>query len=68
MTITVSVEQDGILHLHGYEDLVEAQEVRAGQEAELSFPATHAGQFPIALHPQSGAPELTVGTLIVHDA
>ena len=68
VTITVTVEQDGILHLHGYEDLVAAQEVRAGQEAELTFRATHAGQFPIALHPLSGASVLTVGTLIVHDA
>ena len=68
VTITVTVQQDGILHLHGYDDLVGAREVRAGQEAELSFPATHVGQFPIELHPQSGPSDLTVGTLIVHDA
>jgi hypothetical protein len=68
VTITITVEQDGILHLHGYDDLLSAQEVRAGEEAELSFAATHVGQFPIALHPQGGSSELTVGTLIVHDA
>lgn len=68
VTITVAVERDGILHLHGYDDLLAAQEVRAGDEIELSFNATHVGQFPIALHPQDGPAELTVGTLIVHDA
>ena len=68
VTITVAVEQDGILHLHGYDDLVSAQEVRAGEEAELRFPATHVGQFPIELHPRSGPSDLTVGTFIVHDA
>lgn len=68
VTITVTVEQDGILHLHGYDDLLGAQEVRAGQEVELTFGAAHVGQFPIALHPPDGPAELTVGTLVVHDA
>jgi hypothetical protein len=68
VTITVTIEQDGILHLHGYDDLLGAQEVRAGQEIDLTFSATHVGQFPIALHPREGPAELTVGTLVVHDA
>ena len=68
VTITVTVEQDGILHLHGYDDVLGAKEVRAGQEVELAFRAAHVGQFPIALHPLEGPTELTVGTLVVHDA
>jgi hypothetical protein len=67
VTITITVEQAGILHLHGYDDLLSAQDVTAGQEAELTFPAAHAGQFRIALHPQGGSAELNVGTLVVHD-
>ena len=68
VTITVTVERDGILHLHGYDDLLGAKEVRAGQDVELAFSGAHVGQFPIALHPPEGPTELTVGTLVVHDA
>jgi hypothetical protein len=68
VTITLDVQKDGILHLHGYDDLVGAKEVRAGQRFELVFTAAHVGQFPIALHTLNGQAELTVGTLTVHDA
>jgi hypothetical protein len=66
--LTMTVEQDGIVHLHGYDDLLGAKEVRVGQTLELAFEAAHVGQYPIALHTLGGAPELTVGTLVVHDA
>jgi hypothetical protein len=68
VTIAVAVEQDGILHLHGYDDVLGAMEVRAGQKVDLAFTATHTGQYPIALHTLDGRQELTVGTLVVHDA
>jgi hypothetical protein len=68
VTLTVNVEQDGILHLHGYDDLLGAKEVRSGQPIDLVFEAAHVGQFPFALHTLNGQSEQTVGTLIVHDA
>jgi hypothetical protein len=67
VNLAIAVEQDGIVHLHGYDDLVGAKEVRAGQTVELAFEAAHVGQYPIAFHTLDGASELTVGTLIVHD-
>jgi hypothetical protein len=68
VTIRVAIERDGILHLHGYDDLLGAREVRAGQESTLAFDAIHIGQFPIALHTVEQPQELIVGTLTVHDA
>ena len=50
VTITFAIEQDGVLHLHGYDDQVPATEVRAGQETVFAFDAVRSGQFPIALH------------------
>ncbi len=68
LTLAITAEQDGILHLHGYDDLLGAREVRAGQTIDLEFEATHVGQFPITLHTLDGQDAGTVGTLIVHDA
>jgi hypothetical protein len=68
VTISLTVEQGGILHLHGYDDQLGAKEVRSGQDLDLAFTAARVGQYPIALHTLDGANELTVGTLVVHDA
>lgn len=67
VTITFTIQRDGILHLHGYDDLLQAREVRAGQTVDFKFTAAHAGQFPIALHTTNGPAEATVGTLIVNE-
>jgi hypothetical protein len=67
VTITFTIQRDGILHLHGYDDLLQAREVRAGQTVDFKFTAAHAGQFPIALHTTDGPSETTVGTLIVNE-
>jgi hypothetical protein len=67
VTITFTIQRNGILHLHGYDDLLQAREVRAGQAIDFSFKAVHAGQFPIALHTSDGPAEVTVGTLTVND-
>jgi hypothetical protein len=67
VTITFTIQRAGILHLHGYDDLLQAREVRAGQTVDLSFDAAHAGQFPIALHTTDGPAEATVGTLVVNE-
>ena len=67
VTITFTIQHDGILHLHGYDDLLEAQEVRKGEKIDFTFEAAHAGQFPIALHTLDAAAEITVGTLTVNE-
>lgn len=67
VTLTLDVERDGIVHLHGYDDQVAATEVQAGQTLDLEFTAVRSGQFPIALHTADGPAEVTVGTLIVHE-
>ena len=67
VTITFTIQRNGILHLHGYDDLLGAKEVRKDQDIDFTFAAVHAGQFPIALHTLDGAPEITVGTLTVNE-
>jgi hypothetical protein len=67
VTITFTIQRDGILHLHGYDDLLPAREVRAGQTVDFAFEAVHAGQFPIAVHTTDGPADATVGTLIVNE-
>jgi hypothetical protein len=66
VTITFTIEQDGVLHLHGYDDQVPATAVRADQEVAFEFDAVRSGQFPIALH-TTDRPETTVGALTVHE-
>jgi hypothetical protein len=67
VTITFTIQRDGILHLHGYDDQLGAQEVREGQTIDFSFEAVRAGQFPIALHTADGPAEVDVGTLVVNE-
>ena len=67
VTITFTIERDGVLHLHGYDDQVPATEVRAGQETVFEFDAVRSGQFPIALHTTDGPAEVVVGALTVHE-
>ena len=64
---TFTIERDGVLHLHGYDDQVSATEVRAGQETVFEFEAVRSGVFPIALHTLDGPAEVPVGSLIVHE-
>jgi hypothetical protein len=68
VTLTIDVQRDGIVHLHGYDDEVAATEVQAGETLDLEFTAVRSGQFPIALHTQDGPAEVTVGILIVHES
>ena len=67
VTMTFTIERDGVLHLHGYDDQVPATEVRACKETVFQFDAVRSGQFPIALHTNDGPAELTVGALTVHE-
>ena len=67
VTLIVGVERDGVFHIHGYDDQVQAAAVFAGEELELPFTAVRSGQFPIGYHTNEGSAEATIGTLIVHE-
>jgi len=66
VTLDIAVEQDGVLHLHGYEEEAPATEVHAGENVQLAFRAVRSGQFPIELHQPNGV-EAEVGILTVHE-
>lgn len=66
VTIEYTIEQDGVLHMHGYDDQVDATEVHAGDVIDLELDAKRAGQFPIEMHSAEDA-EAEVGTFIVHE-
>jgi hypothetical protein len=65
--IDFEVDQDGVLHLHGYDDQGAAIQVRAGEPASMSFVAVRSGQFVIELHPADSAEGVGAGILIVHE-
>jgi hypothetical protein len=65
VTIAIDVERAGELHLHGYDDQVPEQEVAVGDQVELTFSATRAGQFPLELH--EGGDETEIAILTVHE-
>lgn len=67
VSLVFAIERDGILHLHGYDNEVPAEEVRAGEPITFTFEAVRSGVFPIALHTSDGPAEVTVGTLIIHE-
>lgn len=66
VTLEVMAEQDGVVHLHGYDDQAPASELRAGDELRLEFTAVRSGQFPIELHQLDGS-ATEVGILTVHE-
>ena len=65
VTIAIDVERAGELHLHGYDDQVPEQQVSVGDQVELTFSASRAGQFPIELH--EGGDETEIAILTVHE-
>lgn len=67
VTLTVTPEVDGILHIHGYDEDVPATSVTAGEVIELSFMATRSGQFPIELHTDENTQGIGVGLFTVNE-
>ena len=67
ITLVVTPEVDGILHVHGYDEQLPATEVTSGEVMELSFTAERSGQFPIELHTDQNAQGTNVGILTVHE-
>jgi hypothetical protein len=66
VTLVVTPEVDGVLHVHGYDEQLPATEVATGETSELSFTAVRSGQFPIELHTDN-AQGSSVGILSVHE-
>lgn len=67
VTLKISTERAGEIHLHGYDEEAPGVEVEAGDMATFSFTATRAGQFPLELHTPNEGPEIEVGLLTVHE-
>lgn len=64
VTLSVTVQASGTLHLQGFEDQVAPQDVSPGEVAKLSFTASQAGQFFLELH--KGADEIDLAIVTVH--
>lgn len=62
VTVEITSQTDGELHLHGYD--LEA-ELSTGETATLSFTADVAGQFIIEIHATAG--EVEIGVLTVNE-
>jgi hypothetical protein len=67
VTLRIASEVDGIIHIHGYEEAVSATEVAAGEELELTFTATRAGQYPVELHPADDPEGVSVAIFTVNE-
>jgi plastocyanin len=66
VTIAITTQRAGDLHLHGYEDEAPEVAVEPGDTATFTFTAARAGQFVIELHTASEG-EIEVGLLTVHE-
>ena len=67
VTLVVTSEVDGVLHIHGYDDQVPATSVTQGELVELAFTAVRSGQFPIEFHPDEDAQGISAGIFTVHE-
>lgn len=67
VTLEISSERAGELHLHGYDEEAPEVEVEAGGTATFKFTTTRAGQFVIELHSHEDDSEVEVGLLTVHE-
>jgi len=66
VTIEITSQRAGDLHLHGYDEEAPEVAVEPGDTATFAFTAARAGQFVIELH-TSNEGEIEVGLLTVHE-
>jgi hypothetical protein len=66
VTIEITSQRAGDLHLHGYDEEAPEVAVDPGGTAKFAFTATRAGQFVVELHTASEG-EIEVGLLTVHE-
>jgi hypothetical protein len=67
VTIEITTQRAGELHLHGYDQEAPEVPVEPGDTATFTFTATRGGQFLIELHTPDQGPEIEVGLLTVHE-
>lgn len=67
VTLFVSSEVEGVLHIHGYDAELPAATITAGETTELAFAASRVGQFPIELHTDEDTQGVGVGVFTVHE-
>lgn len=67
VTMVVHSQVDGVIHLHGYDEQVDATPVSAGEDTTLEFTAATSGQFPIELHAADDPRGVEVGIFTVHE-
>ncbi len=65
VSLTVSVAQDGVFHIHGYD--AESKEVRIGESVTFDFAADHSGQFVVELHNTAHPSGLSLGIFTVYE-
>ena len=65
--ITVHPEVDGVLHIHGLDQVVPATTIADGDPVTLAFTADRSGQFPIELHPSGSSEGVSVGILTLYE-
>ena len=67
VTLIVTSDVDGVLHIHGYDEQLPATSVTAGEIVQLVFTATRSGQFPIEMHTDDNSEGVSVGIFTVHE-
>jgi len=67
VTLVVTSDADGVLHIHGYDEAVPATSVTAGETLSLEFTASRSGQFPIELHSSDDPEGVVLGIFTVHE-
>jgi hypothetical protein len=67
VTLAIDAEVDGVLHIHGLDDLVPATTISAGEATTLEFVADRSGQFPVELHPADDPQGVSIGILTLHE-
>lgn len=66
VSLRVTSQVEGFLHIHGYDDEVPATPVAAG-ETVMRFTAGRSGQFPIEFHPADEPEGIELGVFTVHE-
>jgi hypothetical protein len=67
VTLMITPEVDGVLHIHGYDTEAPATPVAQGEVVELAFTAQRSGQFPIELHTDENTQGVEVGVFTVNE-
>lgn len=67
VTLVVTSQVDGFLHVHGYDEALPVSQIAAGETARFVFTAFRSGQFPIELHPGDDPTGVSIGVFTVHE-